>query len=243
MSSLNLPTRLTTWAGPIHTNFRRLQPLFTLAYDYRIYTTGMEFIIGLSGEKVDDTRALDRDEILAIQKAASSNAAKTVASQRMNAMAFLNELSRAVRGSGVSAVEFQPVPRDPSIRDRRLWQGLETWRVVLIPSGQSNLFMAYDLRGDAVIGSNAGSQEGLDINLAGLNGFEHGVSRRHLLIRPTVSKLFVMDLQSTNGSAINGLPATVGRAYTLADGDLLSLGRLHLQLKIVRSPGGQATII
>ena len=192
---------------------------------------------------MDNTRALEKEEILAVQKAASSNIAKTVNSQRMTAMSFLNELSRAVRGSGVTAVEFSPVPSDPSLRDRRLWQGLQTWRIVLIPSGKSSLFMAYDLRGDTVIGSNARSHEGIDVNLSGLDGFEQGVSRRHLLLRPTVSKLFAMDLQSTNGSAINGLPAAVGRAYTLADGDLISLGRLHLQIKVVRQPGGQSTII
>jgi len=192
---------------------------------------------------MDNTRALEREEIAAIQKAASSARRNdTLNAQRMNALAFLNELSRAVRGSGVTPVEFSAIPRDPSLRDRRLWQGRQTWRIALIPSGKSDLFMAYDLRGDAVIGCNSRSSDELDINMVGLDGFEQGVSRRHVLLRPTLSKLYALDLQSTNGTAINGLPATVGRAYALADGDLLSIGRLHLQVKVVCKPEPETII-
>jgi len=183
-----------------------------------------------------DTRALEKDEILKAHRAAPRMGINTQNSQRMNAMAFLNELSRAVRSSGVSAVDYRAVPLEPSPRDRALWQTCRAWQIVLVPSGKSELFMALELRGDIVIGSNPGSNEGLDVNVSGLDGYGQGVSRRHVLLRPTREKLYLLDLNSTNGTSINGMPATIGRAYTLADGDLFSLGRLHLQLKIARKP-------
>jgi FHA domain-containing protein len=188
------------------------------------------------------TRALEPDEIIAAQRAAPRPVVRTHNSERVNALAFLNELSRAVRAPGITAIEYRRVPNTPSLRDHALWQDYQTWQIVIVPSGKSELHMAYELGGDVVVGSNAQSTEGLDINLAGLDGFEQGVSRRHLLLRPTREKLFLIDLHSTNGTAINGLPVAVGQAYSLADGDLISVGRLHLQIKIARKPEGRATV-
>jgi len=188
------------------------------------------------------TRALEPDEIIAAQRAAPRRSMRTHNSERVNALAFLNELARAVRAPGITAIEYRNVPHTPSARDRALWQDFQTWQIVIVPSGKSELHMAYDLHGDIVVGSNSQSSEGLDINLAGLDGFEQGVSRRHLLLRPTREKLYLIDLHSTNGTTVNGLPVAVGQAYSMADGDLLSIGRMHLQIKIARKPQAPAQV-
>ena len=55
-------------------------------------------------------------------------------------------------------------------------------------------------------------------------------------MRPTPTKLFLLDLRSTNGTTINGLPLDVGWAYAAKDGDLISLGTLNFVLSIVEGP-------
>lgn len=130
-------------------------------------------------------------------------------------------------------LDFQVVPHaGASAAD-----GAPGWRVILVPVSLSAPPLALDLRGDVVLGSNDESPgEDPDVNLAVWQGYQQGVSRRHLMLRPGPSKLFVMDLRSTNGTQINGLPLGVGWAYALQDGDLISMGRLHLRVHIVERP-------
>lgn len=108
------------------------------------------------------------------------------------------------------------------------------WRVILTPVGVTGRPMPLEIRGDVVIGSHRDSNERLDVNIASWRGYDHGVSRRHIMLRPSRHKLFVMDLRSTNGTHINGLPLGVGWAYALKDGDLMTLGRLHVRVRITQ---------
>jgi FHA domain len=156
---------------------------------------------------------------------------------RINALSFLDELMKPVRSPNGYTIPFKPVPGTPALRDRLLWQENQPWQIFILPSGRPDHFQALELRGDVVIGSDARSEADIDVNLVQTNGFEAGVSRRHFLLRPTRDKLFVIDLNSTNGTNINGIPSPVGEAHQLRDGDLLTLGRLHLQVKIARQPG------
>ena len=96
--------------------------------------------------------------------------------------------------------------------------------------------MALELRGDIVIGSSSDPEPDLDVNVADWRGEEHGVSRRHCRLRPTNSNLFIIDLESTNGSHLNGIELGEGQARALQDGDLITLGRLHLRVIVVQSP-------
>ncbi len=56
----------------------------------------------------------------------------------------------------------------------------------------------------------------------------HQVSRRHCLIQVTEKGLLVKDLESTNGTFVNGIPMTDGY---INDGDCLSLGTYVLTLR------------
>jgi diguanylate cyclase (GGDEF)-like protein len=50
---------------------------------------------------------------------------------------------------------------------------------------------------------------------------DHSVSRRHAQIQQSMDGYFVVDLQSTNGTFVNDVPATM---YRLKDGDYLRVG-------------------
>ena len=64
---------------------------------------------------------------------------------------------------------------------------------------------------------------------------EPTLSRAHAAVGYDENGFFVQDLRSTNGTLVNG--ERCERA-TLADGDEIQIGRLHLR---VRLPGGKAT--
>ncbi len=129
-------------------------------------------------------------------------------------------------------LHYHIVPQE----DARRGDGSTVWRVILAPVGISAEPLALEVHGDVVIGSDENDESGVDVNLSGWQGYQHGVSRRHLMLRPSRNKLFLMDLRSTNGTQINGLPLGVGWAYALQDGDLVSLGRLHLRIHIAARP-------
>jgi len=127
-----------------------------------------------------------------------------------------------------SPASYRVVPADTPPSDA-------IWRIEIAPLNEHNDPLALELRGDTIVGSLDG-EDGPDVNLVGWNGWNRGVSRRHLLMRPTLTKLFLLDLRSTNGTYVNGLPLDVGWAYAVRDGDLISLGKLNLRLSILTSP-------
>lgn len=76
-----------------------------------------------------------------------------------------------------------------------------------------------------------------DIDLGPFDNGRFGVSRRHAAFIYDGNALFVEDLSSTNGTRINGFRIDPGRPYRLHNGDELELGRLRLNLRLVRVPG------
>jgi DNA-binding SARP family transcriptional activator len=60
------------------------------------------------------------------------------------------------------------------------------------------------------------------------------VSRRHAAIRPTVAGPVLIDLSSTNGTLVNGLPVL---HHLLEDDDLISLGAHCLRFRLVERTG------
>jgi len=66
------------------------------------------------------------------------------------------------------------------------------------------------------------------VNLADLDGFANGVSRRHAMIRPLKHGYEITDLQSTNGTTLNDYRLVPSKAYPLAPGAQLSIGKEHI---------------
>jgi len=73
-----------------------------------------------------------------------------------------------------------------------------------------------------------------DIDLTPYRAYEQGVSRLHATLKTSASDLTVTDLGSANGSRVNGQKIPAHEPLCLADGDILALGKLKLQILIRR---------
>ncbi len=71
-----------------------------------------------------------------------------------------------------------------------------------------------------------------DIDLTAYKAYEKGVSRLHITIKKTDQGFFVSDLGSVNGTQLNGKKLMAGQLIQLANGDILSLGKLKIQVLI-----------
>lgn len=112
------------------------------------------------------------------------------------------------------------------------------WHVHLCNDDRSDTELVIELRGDVILGTRLDADDDTDIDLKAWKSYDLGVSRRHLLLRPTENNLFALDLGSTNGSSFNGLPMTPSRVYSLSSGDLLTLGHLHVRVSKVSKATG-----
>lgn len=79
-------------------------------------------------------------------------------------------------------------------------------------------------------------QRSVDVDLTNYDGVRYGISRQHLEIIPKqdVQRLLVKDLDTENGSHINGQPMSAGHLYMLQDGDKLKLGAMHITVYFVQ---------
>jgi len=70
------------------------------------------------------------------------------------------------------------------------------------------------------------------------DGLEQGVSRRHARIYTRDGTCFVEDLDSTNGTFLNGERITPYLPYAFHDGDALTFGTMRLQVRIFDTQEG-----
>lgn len=108
-----------------------------------------------------------------------------------------------------------------------------TWLVELYGFGGNTLPVRIEIAGDMVLGVVRRGQELPDFDLNSYCANEKGVSRRHALLRPSRNRLFIIDLQSTNGTRVNALPVGAGIARELHNYDVISLGALTFSIKIL----------
>lgn len=73
-----------------------------------------------------------------------------------------------------------------------------------------------------------------DVDLAPLGAWVAGVSRNHLLLRPTSQSLYVIDLKSSRGTYHNGIRLSSSEASKLSNNDTLALGELAFRVKLWR---------
>ena len=69
-----------------------------------------------------------------------------------------------------------------------------------------------------------------DIDLSPYKAYEKGVSRLHAKIKINGSIITVIDLGSVNGTRVNGQKIAPDQPYPLNHGDILSLGKIKIQL-------------
>jgi pSer/pThr/pTyr-binding forkhead associated (FHA) protein len=129
-------------------------------------------------------------------------------------------------------VTYSPVPSDyQTLGQTPLWR-------VLLKFGSTGVRVVagLEIHGDTVFGRGSGEDNSPDVDLTNLGAMERGVSRRQSLLRPTENKLYVIDLNSTNGTYVNGIPVSRGMAQTLRNHDALSFAGLNCIVEITSSP-------
>lgn len=81
-----------------------------------------------------------------------------------------------------------------------------------------------------------------DVDLTPYGALDHGVSRQHAVILPTDEGLCLIDLDSSNGTALNDKRVAPGQKHILRSGDRLTFGTLRLIVRVSHSlrRGGEA---
>lgn len=132
-------------------------------------------------------------------------------------------------------IEFHPLPYKPGPDDKLLIE--KPWRIILELYDQAQrMVMGLDLHGDVILGRGDSRPGRIILDLDNYGAQQSGVSREHVMLRPTTNRLFAIDQGSTNGTTINGAPSGRGIATPLNNEDLLSLGNMVLMVHIVSKP-------
>jgi signal transduction histidine kinase len=130
-----------------------------------------------------------------------------------------------------SDVRFHPVPHRTA---EHAGKKRPVWRVYFEVISNPGLRFGLDINDEVVFGRGTDSTNIID--LTAYQAEELGVSRRHVILRPTATNLFALDTGSKNGTLRNGQSIGVNTPYPLNSGDTLMLGRLQLEIHIVDRP-------
>lgn len=73
----------------------------------------------------------------------------------------------------------------------------------------------------------------VDIDLTPFQASDFGVSRQHAMIVPDGDGFSIKDLDSSNGTILNGEALDPAKSYPIHDGDMLFLGRMALTIRFL----------
>lgn len=133
----------------------------------------------------------------------------------------------------VPLTEFKPLPKKS---DQLSLPEDRTWCVLLISADPEHHPLALKVMGDVIIGRKT---EGAvpDVDLTDYAAEAKGVSRMHAMLRPLPDQLILSDLGSTNGTEFDGERLSLGKPKSVTDKGVMTLGKLHFQVRIIRKPG------
>ena len=118
--------------------------------------------------------------------------------------------------------------------DQSLIKGRVTWGTARFDGNSSIILRLRDVpepltivpQDEVVIGrSDPNSSTNPDVDLSPFGAAEQGVSRRHAVIRRGEDTLTLVDLESTNGTFLNGQRLIPNQPRVLRDGDEIRMGR------------------
>jgi pSer/pThr/pTyr-binding forkhead associated (FHA) protein len=89
---------------------------------------------------------------------------------------------------------------------------------------------------ELVLGRGDGPSSEAMVDLTIYDGFAAGVSRRHAVIKVVEDKYILIDLNSSNGTWLNGERLLPTKAHELPSGGVIQLGRLKLVVIYNRPP-------
>ncbi len=132
-------------------------------------------------------------------------------------------------------VAYHPLPYRPKPGDELLLP--QPWRIRLeLHVENKRMVMGLDLYGDVILGRGDSRPGRIVVNLDSYGALNLGVSREHVMLRPTPTRLFAIDQGSTNRTMINGSPSGRGIATELRDESILALGDMVFMVNIVDRP-------
>lgn len=95
-------------------------------------------------------------------------------------------------------------------------------------------YIGLDILGLAVIGrADPESDTQPDLDLSPFEAQIHGVSRRHAVLASTDEGLWLIDLDSANGTWLNNKYLHPGQKYRLRSGDTVEFGSLKLMIRVI----------
>lgn len=87
--------------------------------------------------------------------------------------------------------------------------------------GRDNFTLGRSVEGQALVP---------DIDLSQYEAYDHGISRMHAEVRLEETGVSVIDLESANGTIVNGKRLETQSPELIQHGDIIQLGRMRLQL-------------
>jgi len=110
---------------------------------------------------------------------------------------------------------------------------VECWELIMQIGASRETVIRIGLVGQVVLGrSDSKSNARLHLDLTPYGAHLVGVSRRHAAINASQGRLYIRDLESRNGTQLNGVTLIPAKPYPFQPGDELRLGGLRLTLCI-----------
>lgn len=111
------------------------------------------------------------------------------------------------------------------------------WRLLVHISGDSHTTVGLEVKDIILIGrGDPATNLEPDLDLNDYGGAGMGVSRRHAQFVLFEQALYVEDLDSTNGTRLNGFSLEANHGYRLRDGDELEFGKIKIMLRFIQTP-------
>jgi len=136
------------------------------------------------------------------------------------------------------ALAYRPIPHGDTAESGGT---RPVWRVRFELASDPSVAFGLDINDEIMLGRGPDAPDCVD--LSAYDAEMLGVSRLHLMLRPTATNLFVLDLGSTNGTWQNDRSIGVNTPYSLVNGDILSLGGLRFIVRIVKRPPTQTGLL
>ncbi len=117
-----------------------------------------------------------------------------------------------------------------------------TWLIELVfPKAQRSV--KFPLVDRVVVGRvHDGDPQRPDVDLSSFNAQDEGVSRLHFALEVDESQLKIIDLDSANGTAVNGHRIEANTPHPIIHGDMLTFAGLDAQLRVIISPSFSRSI-
>ena len=149
---------------------------------------------------------------------------------------FCNECGAQLAGADILTTQnmdtgqmHETVPQQKHRSSQPAAVALNTWITLhLMDTGQ---VIPLNDRSEFTLGRISDGQPVMpDIDLSPYQAYAHGVSRLHAVIKQASHHVLVMDLGSVNGTYVNGRRLNPNMEQPVNNGDIISLGKLKMQV-------------